>query len=76
MKTNNPTLNGTILVYCRAIKCAVSLSAEVKTVGVFHNAQLPIPIQHILEKLNHLQPPIPIKTNNSTATGFTHKNIY
>ena len=37
-KTNNSTLNGAIIVYCRAIKHVVSLSVEAETVEVFRNA--------------------------------------
>ena len=35
-----------------------------------------VPIRHILESLHHPQPPTPLKTNNSTATGFVYDNIH
>ena len=53
----------------------MSSSAEAETSGVFHNSHVAIPIRHMLEVLNHPQPATPIKTDNSTATGFVHKNI-
>ena len=52
-KTPHPTINGAILVECRALKHVVSSSAEAETAGVFHNAQIAIPIRHILENLCH-----------------------
>ena len=44
--------------------------------GFFHNAQVDIPIRHILEALGHPQPPTPLKTDNSTANGFVHNSIH
>ena len=52
-KTNNPKLNGAILVVCKALKNIVSSSAKCKTVGLFYNAQMAIPIRYMLEKLNY-----------------------
>ena len=75
-KTPHPKLNGATLVECRALKHIVSSSAKAETAGVFHNAQRAIPIRHSLEVLNHLQLPTPIKTDNSMANGFVHKNIH
>jgi len=48
---------------------------EAETAGLFHNAQRTIPIRRILIALGHSQPPTPIKTDNSTAHGFTYDNI-
>jgi len=75
-KTNNLKLNGAILIVCKALKNVVSSSAEYETVGLFYNAQMAIPIRYMLEKLNHTQPPTPLKTDNSTTDGFVHKNIH
>ena len=54
----------------------VASAAEAEVAGIFHNAQTLIPIRRILESLNHVQPPTPLKTDNSTANGFVHKNIH
>ena len=72
----NLVTNGSILAECKAIKCVVSLAAEVETAGIFHNAQITVQIRHILQSLNYLQPPTPIKTNNSMAHSFITNNIY
>ena len=74
-KTTTPSLNGAIMVVCKALKNVVSSAAESETAGVFINAQLAIPIRYILDRLNHPQPPTPIKTDNSTSYGFVHNNI-
>ena len=68
-------LNGAILVECKTILHVVASAAEAETAGLFHNAQIAIPIRNILNALGHTQPPTPIKTDNSTAVGFTYDNI-
>jgi len=72
----HPTINGAILVECKTLKHVVSSAAEAETAGIFHNAQIAVPIRYILDKLGHRQPPTPIKTDNSTASGFVHNNIH
>ena len=54
----------------------VASAAECETAGVFHNAQKAISIRYTLEQIGHQQPPIPLKTDNSTVNGFVHNNIY
>ena len=75
-RAEDPNLNGAILVECKALKNVASSAAESETGGVFHNAQKAIPIRHILAELGHQQPPAPIKTDNSTTTGFANNNIH
>ena len=74
--TQHPTLNGAILVECKTLRHVVSSSAKAEVAGIFHNATTAIPIRHMLQALNHPQPPTPIKTDNSTALGFIHNNIH
>ena len=74
--TKHPKLNGAILVECKTLKHVVSSSAESEVAGIYHNAGMAIPIRHILKALNHPQPPTPLKTDNSTATGFVYDNIH
>ena len=76
IRVKHPDINGAILVECKALRHVVSSAAEAETAGVFHNAQVAIPIRYILQQLGHPQPPTPIKTDNSTATGFVHNNIH
>ena len=75
-KTKQPTLNAAIHVECKTLRHVVSSAAEAEIGGVYHNAQAAIPIRIILQALNHIQPPTPIKTDNSTANGFIHDNIH
>lgn len=74
--TKHPKLNGAILVECKTLQHVVSSAAKAEVAGVYHNAGMAIPIQRCLEALNHPQPPMLIKTNNSTATGFVYNNIH
>jgi hypothetical protein len=71
----HPHLNGAILVECKTLKHVVASAAEAECGGVFHNAQMALPIRVILIALGHPQPPTPIKTDNSTARGFVYNNI-
>ena len=68
-------LNGAILVECKTLRHVVASAAEAEVGGVFHNAQTAIPIRNMLTRLGHIQPPTPIKTDNSTANSFVHDNI-
>ena len=74
--TKHPKLNGAILVECKTLRHVVSSAAEAEVAGIFHNAGMAIPLRHILESLKHPQPPTPLKTDNSTATGFIYDNIH
>ena len=69
------SLSGPILVECRTLRHVVASSAEAEVAGVFHNAQIAIPIRYTLESLGHPQPPTVIKTDNTTAVSFTSDNI-
>ena len=75
-KILTPKLNGAINMECKTLRHVVSPAAKVETVGVFHNAQITLPIWIILQVLGHIQPPTPIKTDNSTTNGFIHVNIH
>ena len=74
--TKHRKLNGAILVECKTLRHVVSSAAEAEVAGVFHNAGMALPIRHFLECLGHIQPPTPIKTDNSNATGFIYDNIH
>ena len=68
--TNNPLpplLNGAIHVECKTLRHVISSAAESEVGGVFHKAQIAIPIRTLLHTLSHPQPPTPIKTDNPTA---------
>ena len=59
--TEHPQLNGAILVEYKTLRHVVSSVAESETGGIFHNAQVSIPIRTLLQVLGHPQPPTPIK---------------
>ena len=75
-KDISPTLNRAILVECKGIKHVLSSSAEAETAGLFHNAQITIPMRHILDSIGHVQPATPLKTDNSIAHSFAHNDIH
>ena len=68
-----PTPNAPFLTECRTLRHVVATAAEAETGGLFHNAHMSITIRHILETLEHPQPPTPIKTDNATAHNFVTK---
>lgn len=76
LSTDKPTRNTPILVTCKTIHHFVSSAAESETSGVFINAEIALPMQHMLEYLGHPQPPTLIKSDKSTITGFINNNIY
>jgi hypothetical protein len=53
----------------------VSSAAEFKHGGLFHNGKDGCPIHTCLEEFAHSQPPMPIKTDNTTANGITNETI-
>ena len=72
----HPTIAKAILVECKTLRHVVSSAAEAEMAGVHHNAQTAILIWLFLEVLQYLQPPTPIKTDNSTTNGFIDNNIH
>ena len=64
-----------ILVECKTLRHVVASSAEAEVAGVFHNAQVAIPIRHLLTSLGHTQPPTTITTDNTTVASFVTDNI-
>ena len=69
-------MKGAILVEYKTLRYVVLLYAEAEVAGIFHNVGVALPIRHMLEALNHPQQPTPLKTDNSTATGFVYNNIH
>jgi hypothetical protein len=59
-------LNGSILNVVSVIKNAVAC---------FHNAQSGAPLRVTLTELDHIQPPTPLRTDNSTEFGILNKKI-
>jgi hypothetical protein len=49
--------------------------AESEVGACFHNAQSGAPLQVTLTELGHIQPPTPLRTDNSTAFGILNETI-
>jgi hypothetical protein len=69
------TLNGSILNVAAIIKNVVALAAESEVGACFHNAQSGAPLRVTLTELGHTQPPTPLRTKNSTASGIVNETI-
>jgi hypothetical protein len=68
-------LNGSILNVAAVIKNVVASAAESEVGACFHNAQSGAPLRVALTKLGHIQPPTPLRTDNSTAYGIVNETI-
>jgi hypothetical protein len=69
------TLNGSILNVASVIKNVVASAAESEVGACFHNAQSGAPLRVTLTELGHIQPPTPLRTDNSTAFGILNEII-
>jgi hypothetical protein len=53
----------------------VAYAAESEVGACFHNAQSGAPLRVTLTELGHIQPPTPLRTDNSTAFGILNETI-
>ena len=53
----------------------VASSVDSKISGIFHDAQLAIPVIYVLTQMRQPQPSTPLQTDNATAKSFFHDNI-
>ena len=74
-KRSNPYINGAILIECKTLRHVVASSAEAETAGLFHNAQIAVPIRYMLEQMSHKQGKSPVKTDYLMSNNFIHNNI-
>jgi hypothetical protein len=70
-----PPGNRAINILCSIMQEVVSSAAEAKLAALFHNGKEANPIRITLQELGHEQPPTPIQTDNSTATGIANDSI-
>jgi hypothetical protein len=68
--TANKLTNGAILIISTVLKHIMSSAAEAEIGVVFINAKEGAFLRTTLEELGHPQPPTPLETNNTTATGY------
>jgi hypothetical protein len=69
------TLNGSILNIASIIKNLVASAAESEVGACFHNAQSGSPLRVTPTGLGHVQPPTPLRIDNSTAFGILNEKI-
>jgi hypothetical protein len=62
-------------VLIKVLKHVMSSSAEAEIGAVFINAKEGAVLRTTLEELGHKQPPTPMETDNTTATGYSNGTI-
>jgi hypothetical protein len=73
--TANKLTNGAILIISTVLKHVMSSAAEAEIGAVFINAKEGTVLRTVLEELGHPQPPKPLETYNTTATGYINGTI-
>ena len=70
-----PPPSGAINVPCKILKEALSSASEAEMAGLCHNGKEAVPERITLEELGHPQPPTPMVTDNSTASGIANDSV-
>jgi hypothetical protein len=73
--TNKKLTSGAILIISTVLKHVMSSAAEAEIGAVFINAKEGAVLRTALEELGHTQPPTPLETDNTTATGYSNGTI-
>jgi hypothetical protein len=66
---------GAVLIVSKVLKHIMSSAAEAEIGAVFINAKEGAVLRTALEELGHKQPPTPMKTYNTTATGYNNGTL-
>jgi hypothetical protein len=74
-KTNKKLTNGAILIISKVLEHVMSSAAEAEIGAVFINAKEGAVLRTALEELGPPQPPTPMETDNTTATGYRNGKI-
>jgi hypothetical protein len=74
-KTNKKPRNGAILIISKVLVHVMSSAAAAEIGAVFINTKEGAVIRTTLDELGHKQPPIPMETDNTTATGYSNGTI-
>jgi hypothetical protein len=74
-KNDKKLTNGAILIVSKVLKHVMSSAAEADIGAVFINAKEGAVLRTPLEELGHKQPPTPMDTDNTTATGYSNGTI-
>jgi hypothetical protein len=72
---NQPPRNGAIHTLCQILRNVMASAAEAEVGAIFVNEQEAVPIRTTAIELGHQQPPTPLQTDNSTASGFANGTI-
>ena len=70
-----PPNNGAIHTVSSILKNVMSSATEAKFAGLFHNARDGAALRTTLIEMGHPQPPTPIQTDNSCASGITNGTV-
>jgi hypothetical protein len=73
--TDKQLTNGAILIIIKVLKHVMSSAAEAEIGTVCINSKEGAVLRTTLEELGHKQPPTPIETDNTTATGYRNGKI-
>jgi hypothetical protein len=73
--TDKKLTNRAILIISKVLKHVMSSAAEVEIGAVFINDKEGAFLRTTLEELGHKQPPTPMETDNTTATGYSNGKI-
>jgi hypothetical protein len=74
-KTDKKLTNGAILIISKVLKKVMSSATEAEIGAVFINAKEGSILRTTLEELGHPQPPTPMETDNTSATGYSSGTI-
>jgi hypothetical protein len=74
-KNDKKLTNGAILIVSKVLKHVMSSAAEAEIRAVFINAKEGAVLRTTLEDRGHTQPPTPMETDNTTATGYSNGKI-
>jgi hypothetical protein len=73
--TDKKLTNGALLIISKVLKQVMSSAAEEEIGSVFINAKEGAVLRKTLEEVGHPQPPTPMETYNTTATGYSNGKI-
>jgi hypothetical protein len=71
----SPMANGAVHVLCQILQEIFASAAEAELAGLFHNGKEACPIRVALSEMGHPEPPTPIVTDNSTASGIANETV-
>jgi hypothetical protein len=74
-KTTKNSQMGQFMIVINVLKHVMSSAAEAEIGAVFINAKEGAVLRTTLEELGHKQPPTPMETDNTTATGYSNGTI-